>query len=114
MKGQIEVYKDKDYTACPVCGNAGKHREDCYVVRSLKVPTSVDYAQLYEGRRDARKELPNVIDRYLVYTENNGIHSFDLYHFHPGDYDNSGWIKFAKIRDDVIAWMPLPSPPAFV
>lgn len=53
MKGQIEVYKDKDYAACPICGNAGKHREDCYVSLSLKAQTSGGYAQLADVRKQA-------------------------------------------------------------
>ena len=72
------------------------------------------YAQLYEGWRDASKELPNVIDRYLVYVKHDMYREIKVYSFHPGDYDNSGWIHNARIVDNVIAWRPLPDPPAFV
>lgn len=50
MKGQYEVYKDKEYTACPICGNIGNHREDCYVLRSLKAQASGGYALLSDVR----------------------------------------------------------------
>lgn len=59
MKGQIGVYKDKDYIACPVCGNSGKHREDCYVERSMKAQASGGYALLYEGWRIGGKDYEN-------------------------------------------------------
>jgi hypothetical protein len=39
------------------------------------------------------------------------LNRFDLYSFHPGDYENSGWIKNASFKNDVTHWMPLPEPP---
>lgn len=87
-----------DYeSVCPVCKKA-----DC------------GSPQLYEGWRDASKELPDVIDRYLVYVKHDMYREIKVYSFHPGDYDNSGWIHNARIVDNVIAWRPLPDPPAFV
>lgn len=62
------------------------------------------YAQLYEGWRDVRKELPTVdYEVYLVYDKEG---SMGLAHY-LGGCIFGGW-------PGVIAWMPLPSPPVFV
>ena len=62
------------------------------------------YAQLYEGWRDMRQELPPIEHQaYFVY-DKEGSMGFAHY---LGEGIFGGW-------PDVIAWMPLPSPPAFV
>ena len=61
-------------------------------------------AVLYEGWRDARKELPPIINEvYWIYDKEG---SMGTAHY-LGEGIFGGW-------PDVIAWMPLPSPPAFV
>ena len=61
-------------------------------------------AQLCEGWRDASKELPPIEHQaYFVY-DKEGSMGFAHY---LGEGIFGGW-------PDVIAWMPLPSPPAFV
>ncbi len=77
-----------DYeSVCPVCKKA-----DC------------GSPQLYEGWRDARKELPPIINEvYWIYDKEG---SMGTAHY-LGEGIFGGW-------PDVIAWMPLPSPPAFV
>ena len=60
--------------------------------------------QLYEGWRDMRKELPPAdFGVYFVY-DKEGSMGFAHY---LGEGIFGGW-------PDVTAWMPLPSPPAFV
>ena len=60
--------------------------------------------QLYEGWWDARKELPPIINEvYWIYDKEG---SMGTAHY-LGEGIFGGW-------PDVIAWMPLPSPPAFV
>ena len=61
-------------------------------------------SQLYEGWRDVRKELPPVEHEvYFVYDKEG---SMGCAHY-LGEGIFGGW-------PDVIAWMPLLSPPAFV
>ena len=60
--------------------------------------------QLYEGWRDMRQELPPIEHQaYFVY-DKEGSMGFAHY---LGEGIFGGW-------QDVIAWMPLPSPPVFI
>ena len=72
--------------------------------RLSNVPKANACPQLYEGWRDARKELPS--SDYGVYFVYDKEKSMGFAHY-LGDGIFGGW-------PDVIAWMPLPSPPAFV
>jgi hypothetical protein len=65
---------------------------------------------LGDGWRDARKEIPKYKFIMLVFCD--GCGSVDYYSF--GRYEDGRWIdKFDACVLDVIAWMPLPDPPAF-
>ena len=60
-------------------------------------------SQLCEGWRDARKDLPPVEHEVYFIYDKEGSMAFAHY---LGEGIFGGW-------PDVIAWMPLPSPPAF-
>ena len=68
------------------------------------------YAVLGDGWRDAKKEVPEYKFIMLVFCD--GCGDVDYYSF--GRYEDGRWIdKFDSCVLDVIAWRPLPDPPAF-
>lgn len=83
---------------CDKCKTA-HHYSDCN-----KEPLSSD-AVLGEGWRDARDEKPSTNKRIMIYTDYNGG-SYAI-----GRYSDKTWR--GNFTGEIIAWMPLPDPPAF-
>ena len=90
---------DPEVRQCPKCGSY-----EIEETKASNVAKPNACAQLCEGWRDVRKELPTVdYEVYLVYDKEG---SMGLAHY-LGGCIFGGW-------PGVIAWMPLPSPPVFV